>query len=147
MQTITLIEIVAVAAAGGGFVIAWMALRRDKNSDNSVQAREMGTLLADINYNKSKVDGLTQKIDLINEKYAHLSSRVDAQVESLENQMTRKIENIDERHVHLSERIVTVEKMADRAHARMDQLKKTQMLRRWRFMKTRKKEQEYNNGN
>ena len=95
MQTVTFIEITAILAglAGfGGFVIAWMALRQSKKTDNSADAERMGMLLTEIGYIKSMID-----------------------------ELRRKMEYSDERYTKLSERLALVEQATKTAHDRMDE--------------------------
>jgi len=92
MQTMTLVEVTAIIAAIGGFVIAWLALKRDIKNINNTEAREMGMLLTEIGYIKSSIDSLRNKM-----------------------------EHSDERHTKLSERLALVEQATKAAHDRMDE--------------------------
>ncbi|MDR1217237.1 MAG: hypothetical protein LBJ99_01480 [Oscillospiraceae bacterium] len=74
-------------------VFTFLAFRRGQKSDDTTTAREMGTILTEIGYIKSQMDGLN-----------------------------RKLEHYDERYTQFAERLSSVEQSTKSAHHRLDRI-------------------------
>jgi chromosome segregation ATPase len=88
----TISEVLAVISPLAAVLFAYVAMRRGQRTDEGKAEREMGSILTELGYLKSQMDGLL-----------------------------RKLENNEDRYAALSERITVVEQSAKSAHKRIDE--------------------------
>lgn len=72
----TTLTIISVLSMISTFIFAYLTLRRNIKKDNIYQAKEEGTLLSDIKYIKIGIDKLERKLDLVENNYQDLLTRI-----------------------------------------------------------------------
>ena len=78
----------------GGFIIAWLVFGRNKTKDDKAEGANIATIISDMGYIKSSVDGINKKLEKQADKHVELLERV-CDVESLAKQAHKRIDSLE----------------------------------------------------
>ena len=81
--------VISCAALIFSIVIGALNHRRDQKTDDTLDGREMGTLLSDLKHVKSTVDKIDHKFESYNREFAELSTKVAAHDRDIKNMQVR----------------------------------------------------------
>lgn len=86
--------VISLLSTVGGFIIAWLVFGRNKTKDDKAEGASIATIMSDMGYIKSSVDGINKKLEKQADKHVELLERV-CDVEALAKQAHKRIDSLE----------------------------------------------------